>query len=228
MEVTCKASKLTVWAADKNGLSDAGNAAAHGFWRSQFRTKSGTASSSWIRTTRLHFDKLRPPAVVFPVGVIMSAEQPDRLSTAFEALNAARKESRDEKARNLQTSRDRKSHFDKISTEIIMPTLKNIAEVLKCNDCDVMVPEKSNGFQFQIGENLPNMLPWQFMIEFNPDDDFVQLKHSDPQSKKREMSVTDKGVALSEITAEWVRTEAENFIIEVIDLYTCAVQESKD
>jgi hypothetical protein len=65
------------------------------------------------------------------------------------------------------------------------------------------------------------------MIEFNPDDDFVQLKHSDPQSKKREMSITDKGVNLSEITAEWVRTEAENFVIEVIDFYTCAVQQSK-
>ena len=91
-----------------------------------------------------------------------------------------------------------------------------------------MVPEGSNGFQFQIGANLPNVLPWQFMIEFNPDDDFVHVKHSDPQSKKREMSVSDKGVALTEITEEWVRTEAENFVIEVIDLYTCAVQQSKD
>ncbi len=158
----------------------------------------------------------------------MTAEQPDRLSAAFEALNAARKESIDEKARNLQTSRDRKSHFDRISTEIIMPTLRIITKILKSNDCDVMVPEGSNGFQFQIGANLPNVLPWQFMIEFNPDDDFVQLKHSDPQSKKREMSITDKGVTLSEITAEWVRTEAENFVIEVIDFYTCAVQQSKD
>jgi hypothetical protein len=158
----------------------------------------------------------------------MSAEQLDRLSAAFEALNAATKESRDEKARNLQTSRDRKSHFDTITTEIIMPTLNNIAEILKSNSCDVMVPEGSNGFQFQIGANVPNVLPWQFMIEFNPDDDFVQLKHSDPQSKKREMSVTDKGVTLSEITAEWVRTKAENFVIEVIDLYTSAVQQSKD
>jgi len=42
------------------------------------------------------------------------------------------------------------------------------------------------------------------------------------------MSVSDKGVALTEITEEWVRTEAENFVIEVIDLYTCAVQQSKD
>lgn len=158
----------------------------------------------------------------------MTAEQPDRLSAAFEALNAARKESIDEKARNLQTSRDRKSHFDRISTKIIMPTLRTIAKILESNDCDVMVPEKSNGFQFQIGVILPNVLPWQFMIEFNPDDDFVQLKHSDPQSKKREMSITDKGVTLSEITAEWVRTEAENFVIEVIDFYTCAVQQSKD
>ena len=108
-----------------------------------------------------------------------------------------------------------------------MPTLNNIAETLKSNSCDVMVPEGSNGFQFQIGANLPNVLPWQFMIEFNPDDDFVQLKHSDPQSKKREMSVTDKGVSLFEITAEWVRAEAENFVIEVIDLYTSAVQQSK-
>ena len=66
------------------------------------------------------------------------------------------------------------------------------------------------------------------MIEFNADDDFVQLKHSDPQSKKREMSVTDKGVSLFEITAEWVRAEAENFVIEVIDLYTSAVQQSTD
>jgi hypothetical protein len=158
----------------------------------------------------------------------MSAQRPDRLSAAFEALNAARKKSRDEKARNLQTSRDRKSHFDKISTEIVMPTLNNIAEILKSNSCDVMVPEGSNGFQFQIGANLPNVLPWQFLIEFNPDDDFVQLKHSDPQSKKREMSVIDKGVALSEITAEWVRTEAENFVIEVLDLYTSTAQQSKD
>jgi hypothetical protein len=158
----------------------------------------------------------------------MSVKQRDRLSTAFEALNAARKESIDAKARNLQTSKDRKSHFDRISTELIMPTLNDIAKTLKNNRCDVMVPEGSNGFQFQIGANLPNVLSWQFMIEFNPDDDFVQLKHSDPQSKKREMSVTDKGVALSEITAEWVRTEAENFVIEVIDLYTCAVQQSKD
>jgi hypothetical protein len=54
------------------------------------------------------------------------------------------------------------------------------------------------------------------------------LSISDPQSKKREMSITDKGVTLSEITAEWVRTEAENFVIEVIDYYTCAVQQSKD
>jgi hypothetical protein len=143
----------------------------------------------------------------------MSAQQLDRLSAAFEALNAARKESRDEKARNLQTSRDRKSHFHRISTKIIMPTLNNISEILKSNSCDVMVPEGSNGFQFQIGANVPTVLLWQFMIEFNPDDDFVQLKHSDPQSKKREMSVTDKGVTLSEITAEWVRTEAENFVI---------------
>jgi hypothetical protein len=158
----------------------------------------------------------------------MSGKQRDRLSAAFEALNAAREESKDEKARNLQTSRDRKSQFDKISSEIIMPTLKNIAEILKSNDCDVMVPDSSNGFQFQIGAHLPNMLPWQFMIEFNPDEDFVQLKHSDPQSKRREMSVTDKGVTLSEITVDWVRTEAENFVIEVIDFYTCAVQQSKD
>ena len=158
----------------------------------------------------------------------MSVKKRNRLSTAFEALNAARKESIDEKARNLQTSRDRESQFASISTQIIMPTLKNIAEILRNNDCDVMVPESSNGFQFQIGANLPNVLPWQFMIEFNPDDDFVQLKHSDPQSKKREISVINKGVALSEITVEWVRTEAENFVIEVIDLYTCAVQQSKD
>jgi hypothetical protein len=41
----------------------------------------------------------------------MSAETPDRLSAAFEALNDARKESRDEKARNVQTSKDRKSTF---------------------------------------------------------------------------------------------------------------------
>lgn len=158
----------------------------------------------------------------------MSAEQRDRLSIAFEALNAARKESIDEKARHLQTLKDRKSHFDKISTEIIMPTLNNIGDILKSNNCDVMVPEGSNGFQFQIGANLPNVLPWQFMIEFNLDDDFVHLKHSDPQSKKREMSVSDKKVALSEITEECVRTEAENFVIEVIDFYTCAVQQSKD
>ena len=158
----------------------------------------------------------------------MSAETPDRISAAFEALNAARKESRDEKARNLQTSRDKKSHFDRISTEIIMLTLNNIAETLKSNSRDVMVPEGSNGFQFQIGANLPNVLPWQFMIEFNPDEDFVQLKLSDPQFKKREVSVTDKGVSLFEITAEWARAEAENFVIEVIGLYTSAVQQSKD
>ena len=158
----------------------------------------------------------------------MSAKTPDRLSAAFKALNAARKESRDEKARNLQTSKDRKARFDTISTKIIVPTLNNIAETLKNNSCDVMVSEGSNGFQFQIGASPPNVLPWQFMIEFNPDDDFVQLKHSDPQSQKREMSITDKGVTLSEITAEWVRTEAENFVIEVIDLYTSAVQESRD
>jgi len=116
----------------------------------------------------------------------MSAETPDRISAAFEALNAARKESRDEKARNLQTSRDKKSHFDRISTEIIMLTLNNIAETLKSNSRDVMVPEGSNGFQFQIGANLPNVLPWQFMIEFNPDDDFVQLsiRTLNPKSEK--------------------------------------------
>lgn len=123
----------------------------------------------------------------------MSAETPDMLSAAFEALNAARKESRDEKARNLQTSRDRISHFDRICTEIIMPTLNNIAETLKSKSCDVMVPEGSNGFQFQIGANLPNVLPWQFMIEFNPDDDFVQLKHSDPQSKSEKCLSQTKG-----------------------------------
>ena len=89
----------------------------------------------------------------------MSAEQRDRLSAAFEALNVARKERREEKARNLQTSKDKKSHFDRISTEIIMPTLNNIADILKSNACDVMVPEGSNGFQFQIGANLPNVLP---------------------------------------------------------------------
>ena len=44
----------------------------------------------------------------------MSAVQPDRLSAAFEALNAARKERRDEETRNLQAARDRESHFDKI------------------------------------------------------------------------------------------------------------------
>jgi hypothetical protein len=158
----------------------------------------------------------------------MSAVQPDRLSAAFEALNAARKERRDEKARNLQTARDRTSHFDKISSEIIMPTLNNIAGILKRNGCDVMVPEGSNGFKFQMGANLPNVLPWQFLIEFNPDEDFVQLKHSDPQSKKQEMSVTDRGVSLSDITVQWVRTEAEKFVMEVIDFYTCNVQQSKD
>jgi hypothetical protein len=158
----------------------------------------------------------------------MSAVQPDRLSAAFEGLNAARQERRDEKARNLQAARDRKSHFDKISSEIIMPTLNNIAVILKRNGCDVMVPEGSNGFKFQMGANLPNVLPWQFVIEFNPDEDFIQLKHSDPQSKKREMSVTDKGAPLSDITVEWVRTEAENFAIEVIDLYTSTAEETKD
>ena len=76
-----------------------------------------------------------------------------------------------------------------------MPTLNNIAETLKSNSCDVMVPEGSNGFQFQIGANLPNVLPWQFMIEFNSDEDFVQLKLSDPQSKKREVSVSAPGEA---------------------------------
>jgi hypothetical protein len=158
----------------------------------------------------------------------MSAVQPDRLSAAFEGLNAARKERTDEKARNLQAARDRKSHFDKISSEIIMPTLNNIAVILKRNGCDVMVPEGSNGFKFQMGANLPNVLPWQFVIEFNPDENFIQLKHSDPQSKKREMSVTDKGAPLSDITVEWVRTEAENFTIEVIDLYTSTAEETKD
>jgi hypothetical protein len=65
-----------------------------------------------------------------------------------------------------------------------MPTRRTIAKILKSNDCDVMVPEKSNGFQFQIGVILPNVLPGQFMIEFNPDDDFVQLKHFGPSIQK--------------------------------------------
>jgi len=56
----------------------------------------------------------------------------------------------------------------------------NKIDILKSNNCDVMVPEGSNGFQFQIGANLPNVLPWQFMIEFNPDDaDTAQCRHDD-------------------------------------------------